>query len=166
MVKFIKEHVLLVILSLIILAFILYSVINYIIASHTDYYGPDYYDKTYETIPKSYDINEYTNINITDDNMANIYLSDYLHSVSKNISESYYLLDEDYRNKKFGNVDNYINYISNIKISNSIEEYYKKETNEYVIYGIYDKNGNYFVFKTKGVMQYKVYLDDETVEIW
>ena len=31
---------------------------------------------------------------------------------------------------------------------------------------VYDNNGNFFAFKTKGVMQYSVYLDDYTVEIW
>ena len=46
-----------------------------------------------------------------------------------------------------------------------MDSFYIDDRSKNKVYGVYDTNGNMFVFKTNGVMQYSVYLDDYTVEI-
>ena len=121
----------------------------------------------YEEYLKNYEVNEYIATYVTDEDMARRYLNDYVHNMYFNIEYAYSLLDEEYRNKKFGSLDNYRNYIYSLNYSTyQMEKYYKTSKNGYIIFGVYDKNGNLFIFKTKGVMQYTVYLDEDTVEIW
>lgn len=136
-------------------------------ASRTIYTDSTLTDEKYDMIPKTYDVNEYTNINISDEDMARIYLNDYISRTVNDISGSYYLLDEEYRNLRFGNVESYMEYINSLNHSyHNVVSYYKKEVGEYTIYGVTDEDGNFFAFKTKGVMQYVVYLDEDTIEIW
>ena len=46
-----------------------------------------------------------------------------------------------------------------------VKRFYVDSADGYKLYGAYDNNDNLFIFKTKGVMQYTVFLDDYTVEI-
>ena len=136
-------------------------------ASRTIYTDSTLTDEKYDMIPKTYDVNEYTNINISDEDMARIYLNDYISRPVNDIRGSYYLLDEEYRNLRFGNVESYMEYINSLNHSHhNVVSYYKKEVGDYTIYGVTDEDGNFFAFKTKGVMQYIVYLDEDIVEIW
>ena len=83
-----------------------------------------------------------------------------------NIEKAYNLLDEEYRAKKFQNITNYKNYVNSLTYSKyELDSFYIEEKDGYKIFGVYDTNGNMFIFKTRGVMQYTVYLDDYTVEI-
>ena len=165
--EFIKKHIVIVILVLILICFVSFFLIREYIASKTIYMDSTMNDSTYEMIPKTYNVNEYTNIIISDADMAQIYLDDYINNIGNDMNKSYYLLDEEYRVKKFGSLENYINYLNNLNYqSYNVEKYYKKDLGKYIVYGVYDQNGNFFAFKTEGVMQYSVYLDDYTVEIW
>lgn len=116
---------------------------------------------------RNYEINEYIPTYVSDEDMAKIYLNDYIHTMYLNEEKAYNLLDEEYKNKKFGSLDNYKNYVSSLNYSTyEVSKYYKVSKKGYLIFGVYDTNGNFFGFKTNGVMQYKVYLDENTVEIW
>lgn len=165
--KFISRHILLIILVMFLISLIIFILAREYIASKTKYTDSTLSNELYEMIPKTYDVNEYSNVIISDEDMARIYLNDFINNIAYNIESSYYLLDEEYRNAKFGSIDNYINYMRNLNYSSySVSRYYKKEVSGYVIYGVYDQNGNFFAFKTNGVMQYSVFLDEDTVEIW
>ena len=123
-------------------------------------------DLQYEHYLKNYEVNEYIPTYITDEDMAEIYLNDYIHNMYYDIEYAYNSLDVEYRNKKFGNLNNYINYVNTLNYSTyEITRYYKTEKDGFIIFGVYDQNDNLFIFKTNGVMQYTVYLDDYTVEI-
>lgn len=120
----------------------------------------------YEEYLKDYKVNEYIATYVSDEDMAKIYLNDYVHNMYYDVEKAYNLLDEEYRTKRFGSLDSYKNYVNSLNFSTYIlDRYYKKEANTYIIFGVYDQNGNFFGFKTEGVMQYKVYLDEDTVEI-
>lgn len=115
---------------------------------------------------KNYGVNEFIPTYVSDEDMARIYFNEYIYKTHINIEDAYNLLDEEYRNKKFGNIENYRNYLYNSYSENyKFSKYYKREKGGYIIFGVYDSNNNLYVFKTKGVLQYKVYLDDYTVEI-
>jgi len=114
------------------------------------------------TEPKHYEANEYSKVLISDESMCNKYLNNYLNIVSTDLQRAYNLLDEEYRNAKFGNFENFRSYIAQKESSfTKINRYYVSGNKYY----IYDNNDNLFIFETEGVMQYKVYLDDTTVEI-
>ena len=115
---------------------------------------------------KNYKVNEYINTYITDEEMARIYLNDYIRNMKYNVDKAYDLLDDKYKQEKFGNIENYKRYVNNLKYTSyTLTRYYKQQKNDTIIFGVYDNNDNLFIFKTNGVMQYKVYLDDYTVEI-
>lgn len=121
----------------------------------------------YDEFLKNYKVNEYIATYISDEDMAKIYLNDYIHNMYYDIESAYNSLDIEYRNKRFGTIENYKNYVYSLGYSSyTLSSYYKKDVSGYIIFGVYDNNGNFFAFKTKGVMQYSVYLDDYTVEIW
>lgn len=116
---------------------------------------------------KNYEVNEYIATYISDEDMAKIYLNDYIHNMYYDIEKAYNSLDVEYREKKFKNIEGYKNYVYSLKYSTyDLANYYIRSEDGYIIFGINDKNGNFYAFKTKGVMQYTVYLDDYTVEIW
>lgn len=121
----------------------------------------------YENYLKNYEVNEYITTYVNDEDMANRYLNDYIHTMYFDIEASYNLLDEEYRTKKFGSFENYQNYVYSLNYTTyKMERYYKTSKDGYLIFGVYDNNGNFYAFKTNGVMQYSVYLDDYTIEIW
>lgn len=115
---------------------------------------------------KNYEVNEYIPMYVSDEDMAKIYLNDYIHIMYSDVNKAYTLLDENYRNKKFGSIENYKNYIKSLtNLSYKVDSFYIDDRGKNKIYGVYDTNGNMFIFKTNGIMQYTIYLDDYTVEI-
>ena len=128
------------------------------------YFTRDKYEES--NYLRNYGVNEYIPTYISDEAMAKIYLNDYINNMLYNTDNSYYLLDEEYRNLRFGNYSNYLNYVRTINYNVKMTKFYKESKNGYIIFGIYDQNDKYFGFKTNGVMQYSVFLDEETVEIW
>lgn len=124
-------------------------------------------EKGYDEYLKNYKVNEYIPTYVSDEDMAKIYLKDYIHNMFYDIEAAYDSLDTEYKNKKFGSLDNYKKYVYSLdNTSYVVSSYYKKDKNGYIYFGVYDTFGNTYVFKTKGVMQYSVFLDEETVEIW
>ncbi len=120
----------------------------------------------YNQYLKDYKVNEYIPTYVSDESMVKIYLNDYVYNMYYDIDKAYNSLDENYRNEKFGNKENYINYVNSLNYSTyNLTRYYKQEKDGYIIFGAYDQNNNLYIFKTKGVMQYVVFLDDYTVEI-
>ena len=121
----------------------------------------------YEVFLKNYEVNEYIASYVSDEDMAKIYLNDYVHNMFYDVEKAYNLLDVEYRTKKFVSLDAFKYYVDSLDYSTyDLAKYYKKDVDGYIIFGVYDGNGNFFAFKTKGVLQYTVYLDDYTVEIW
>lgn len=79
----------------------------------------------------------------------------------------YNLLDDEYKEKKFGNIDSFKNYIelnreifSNMKIQKYARYYY----DGYTQYVALDNFGNYYVFNETSTMNYKVLLDTYTID--
>ena len=115
---------------------------------------------------RDYDVNEYIPTYVSQEDLAKIYLNDYLYNMRYNIKEAYDSLDPEYREKKFGSIENYRNYIQPfIEKAISAKKYSKEYKKGYNFYKIYDEQGNIYIFKTKGIMQYSLFLDENTVEI-
>ena len=139
--------------------------------------------------------NSLERITLSDEEKAEKYFKDYIKNALYNIEESYRTLDEEYRNAKFPNIDNYIAYLlrkkeelqsmntDNIK---SISEFASEsEYNQYINslkfeglqqYSFTSKTnektcicidyyGFNYIFDITGAMQYTVILDTYTLEL-
>lgn len=118
----------------------------------------------YTMNPKTYDVNEYNLVNINDRQLAAIYLNDYRNYLKNNIDQAYELLNEEYRSKKFNNIEEFKTYINTININNMSVEKYNISDDKKII-DVYISDNDRFIFKIKNILEYEVYLDDTTVEI-
>lgn len=119
-----------------------------------------------EEFLKNYEVNEYIPTYVSDEDLTKIYLNEYVHIMYSDVERAYELLDKEYKEKKFGSLDSFKEYVNSLTYSNyKLDRFYVKPNGKYIIYGAFDTNGNVFIFKTNGIMQYTVYLDDYTVEI-
>ena len=118
----------------------------------------------YTMNPKTYDVNEYNLVNITDRQLAAIYLNDYRNYLKNNIDQAYELLNEEYRSKKFNNIEEFKTYINTININNMSVEKYNISDDKKII-DVYISDNDRFIFKIKNILEYEVYLDDTTLEI-
>ena len=81
---------------------------------------------------------------------------------------AYNLLDEEYRNKKFENIDEFKQYIDKNKsqlLSSTVSQYNISEKDGYTQYVIVDTNNNYYIFKVYGILDYKVLTDFYTIDL-
>ena len=160
----IKKYKVIVLLVAVLLIFILAYFIREYIASK-DIYTESYLDgEEYIMNPKTYGVNEYSPMNVTDEQMASIYLNDFKNNLYNDINYAYELLNEEYRNLKFGSVDNFVNYVNGLNYKNMVMDSYSVNEGDSTI-TIYTKDDNTYIFKIISVMEYEVYLDDYTVEI-
>ena len=141
-------------------------------------YGDDYvkkygYDKNKELL-KDFQItniekntfNKIKNDNITDQDMAINYFNDYKYNILNNIEKAYNSLDEEYRNKRFGSLEEFTKYIQdNITIFRNItiEQYICDKYEDYTEYICRDQNENIYVFKETAIMNYTLQLDTYTM---
>lgn len=80
---------------------------------------------------------------------------------------SYNYLDEEYKNKRFGTLDNYLKYISENKshiLKMALKGYDVKRLGDKTTYRCKDQYENYYTFEAEKVLDYKVLLDIYTVE--
>lgn len=85
-----------------------------------------------------------------------------------NAELAYSKLDENYRKEKFGNINNFKNYLKTNTakiVTMSVEKYQKSKTDNYTQYVCVDQNENYYIFKETAVMDYTVILDTYTVDL-
>lgn len=81
---------------------------------------------------------------------------------------AYNKLDEEYRNKRFGTLQKFEEYIkSNSKkyATLRIVKYQKTVTDNYIQYVCIDNNGNYYIFKENSVMNCTLILDTYTIDL-
>ena len=164
MMNFIKTHKKTLLLVLLFIVLLSIYFIREFIASRSIYNESYLNGEDYIMTPKTYGINEYSPVNITDEQMANIYLNDFKSYLYDDINQAYQLLNIEYRNAKFGSIENFISYVNNFNFNNMIIDSYSINSDK-TTFTIYTKDNNKYIFKISSVMEYEVYLDDYTVEI-
>lgn len=110
-------------------------------------------------------INYYNEQEVSDDYEARAYFTDYITNLKYYGKNLYYDLDEEYRNERFGSMDEFEKYINNIidDIPNlSLLSYAINEYDDYTEYMCLDKYGNYYLFDATSAMNYTIKLDDYT----
>lgn len=98
------------------------------------------------------------------------YYDYYIDLVQYDAREAYELLDENYREKRFGNLENYLNYIKeykNIIINDKLQKYTVKyfEDEDKYQYACLDINNKYLIINEKKLLDYSILLDEYTIDI-
>lgn len=139
--------------------------------------------------------NFYRNAHITNEDLARMYYVDYIKLMFQDTEQAYLMLNEEYRKSKFGNINDFKNYINNNKeflLStynvetadtsnyNNYSEYYKyvesksdfkmknysvNNYNEYTQCVCGNITGSNWIFNVKYPMDYEVYLDSYTIDL-
>lgn len=113
--------------------------------------------------------NKYNNLEYKDTNqeeLASHHFVDIKYYFKNNIEKLYKKLDTEYRNKRFGSLQAFYQYINDHKdiIENSTLNSYKVTRKEdYTEYNCIDNYGNHYIFKETAVMQYTLMLDNYTI---
>lgn len=80
--------------------------------------------------------------------------------------KSYYLLNKEYREKKFINIEQYLNYIEENKLEDAIiTQYQILDYDDYTEYVCKDNNGRYYIFDETELMNFDVILDTYTIDL-
>lgn len=114
------------------------------------------------------EINIYDYKNITDENYVRGLLLKYQNEVLFDQETAYNNLDEEYREKRFGSLDNFKEYAKNNIIRNvklKLAKYQINNYDDYTEYVCLDNDGNYYIFNEKSIMNYGLLLDTYTVNV-
>ena len=118
---------------------------------------------------KKYKSNEFIPVYITEEDMAKVYLNEYKNYMIFNREDAYNVLNKEYREKKFGSYDKYVEYLNEIVSLKTyeleVDKYSVSIINGNKIFDIYDTYGNEYIIKEKSIMNFEVYLDKETINI-
>lgn len=120
-----------------------------------------------KTIEKN-DNNEVKKLELTDEQICIQYYYDYMDMLKNDVDKLYSKLDKNYREKRFGSLENFRQYVDANKdsLSNSTLSKYQINTNgDYIQYICLDENENYYIFNATAVMQYTLFLDTYTVDL-
>ena len=130
----------------------------------------NYYEQEEDISLKKYAENEYIPVSISYDQMARIYLQDYVYKLIYNREDAYNTLDAKYRSAKFPTFEDfneYVNTIMSVKLREmKVDRYAITDKNNYRDFDVYDSSDNLFIFRENGVMQYTVFFDRYTVDMY
>ena len=117
---------------------------------------------------KSYNKVSYNNV--SDQDICMYYFGDYMNNLKADIKTVYDSLNEEYKNKKFENYDNFKTYIENnykTLTNMTMTEYqiYKNTTDGTTMYLCKDGEGHCYIFNASAVMNYTLMLDSYTVDL-
>ena len=157
-----------------------------IVKGNLDFKEKNIEKNNYNTVPKTY---------FSDEDLARIYLNDYIENAIYYPKEAYSSLNEQYRVKRFGDYEGYIKYLKeNLDViksmdyksmkkpedfpnyndyqkyadevySKGIDKYKINKYDEYTEYILIDTYGNYYVFNITKPMQYDLMLDTYTLDL-
>lgn len=112
--------------------------------------------------------NKFSFKNITEEDMIVYYLSEIKDMMLYDIEASYNKLDNNYKQKKFANIQEYRNYINkNISkiYSAKVQKYDVKQYKDYTQYICIDQNENYYIINEMHIGEYNVILDTFTIDL-
>lgn len=112
--------------------------------------------------------NKFSFKSITEEDMMVYYLNEIKDMMLYDIEASYNKLDNNYKQKKFTNIQEYKNYINKnlTKIySSKIQKYDVKQYKDYNQYICIDQNQNYYIINETHIGEYSIMLDTFTVDL-
>lgn len=107
-------------------------------------------------------------VNTTETNIVSQYFVEYKGKMVNDTKVAYELLNEEYRQKKYGSYENFENYVKNNEkkiLYSSIDKYQVTENDGIKKYICVDKEGKYYIFIEKDITHYEVILDTYTIDL-
>lgn len=127
-------------------------------------------ESNFELNIKQIEANQYNSFEYEDVDKNTIildHMDKLINELVYNIDNSYSnLYEKDYRETRFGSLEEYKKYISsNLKyiMSSEIEKYQVNEYQDYTEYVLKDQNDNYYIFEDDGVLNFTVKFDNYTI---
>ncbi len=118
---------------------------------------------------EKYDANQYSPIYVDNDQIVQIYLNEYKNNMLFDIEKAWNNLNKEYRELKFGTKERYIDYVESFlsisTLSMEVDKYSVSNVYGKKVFNVYDKSGNQYIIKENSIMNYEIYLDNETVKI-
>lgn len=121
-----------------------------------------------DIVIESTSYNTFTEARINYEDVAQNYIFSYKTLALVKPEIVYNMLDEEYRNKKFGSLEKFQTYVDNNKQSIqqiNLQQYQVNNYDDYLQYVMIDKNGKYYIFNETAIMDFKLYLDTYTVDL-
>lgn len=115
---------------------------------------------------KENDNNVYMNMKFDNEYLCKYYLNKYKKLSIAKPELAYKYLDEEYRKKRFGSLENFEEYINKNKkqiISVQCFKYYVEEYGNYTQYVIQDKYKNLYIFDVNTITDFSIKLDTYTI---
>jgi hypothetical protein len=112
--------------------------------------------------------NKYSYSNVSDEDIILDYINQYKTMAIYNTEKAYNLLDKEYREKRFGSLENYKRYVQENKNSiNTLKftEFASKIRENYNQYTCINNSGDYYTFRVKSINSYVLILDNYTVDL-
>lgn len=109
--------------------------------------------------------NQFSDELVGDIDVVNRYYSKYTENSYNDIEKAYNMLDKEYREKRFKDINEYKEYIDQKGTYSEINRYAVNTTNNYKQYICLDEEENYYIFIETATMQYTVILDTYTIDI-
>lgn len=112
--------------------------------------------------------NKYNRIVATAEYICINYFNNFKNSLLNNTTRAYDMLDEEYREKKYGSYEGFCQYIeeNRQRLENiEIAQYQVVETNGKTKYVCLDQDGRYYIFVENSIIDYEVILDTYTIDL-
>ena len=125
------------------------------------------FESTLDTIEKNYS-NTYLNNNMSDEDISKEKFNNFKLLILRKSENLFYLLNEEYRNKKFGDYNGFSQYIdSNYDRLRTINlsMYQVTEEDGYKQYVLLDQDDRYYIFKETSENKEEIFLDTYTVDL-
>ena len=125
------------------------------------------FESTLDTIEKNYS-NTYLNNNMSDEDISKEKFNNFKLLILRKSEDLFNLLNEEYRNKKFGDYNGFSQYIdSNYDRLRTINlsMYQVTEENGYKQYVLLDQDDRYYIFKETSENKEEIFLDTYTVDL-
>ncbi len=114
----------------------------------------------------TYNVYEYEHIDNV--KLMEIYMQDFIFRTYANPENGYNLLNEEYRNKRFGSVEEFVKYViekqEQLRNINIVQYNVDLSDSDYKIYKGTDEYGNYYNITETSFMEYEIILDNYTME--
>lgn len=164
------KYLIIILLVIAIICLIALITVNKNKQKNNDYLDkPSQPDQKYIEPKEKYEYNEFEFLNVSTEDLIQIYFNRYKDNMLNDIQKAYNILDKEYREKRFGDINGYKSYIDKNydKVGQAILISYKLDStnNGYTQYVCLDQYGNYYIFRENAIMDYTVILDTYTIDL-
>lgn len=141
-----------------------YKYVKYIGADNLEIGNSIEFDLNISSIESNnYNKYEYKIINDTD--LIEYLVDLYNNQLKYNIKFAYSVLNKEYSNKKFDDINTFDEYINNNDVRSRMSKYNINNYEKYTQYICVDGNENYYIFDFKNISDYSVILDTYTIDL-